>query len=46
MGNSVLWHKRVKKTMTDWLEAEKITADALLERLEVQFSQGKPFNIN
>ena len=36
----------LKKTMTDWLEANKITADALLERMEVKFSQGKPFIIN
>jgi hypothetical protein len=35
-----------KKTMTDWLEAEKITADTLLERMEAQFSQGKSFIIN
>jgi hypothetical protein len=36
----------LKKTMTDWLEAEKITADTLLERMEAQFNQGKPFIIN
>jgi hypothetical protein len=36
----------LKKTMTDWLEANKITADALLERMVVKFSQGKPFIIN
>ena len=36
----------VKKTMTDWLEANKITADALLIRMEVKFSQGKQFIIN
>ncbi len=36
----------LKKTMTDWLEAEKITADTLLARMEAQFNQGKPFIIN
>jgi hypothetical protein len=36
----------LKKTMTDWLEANKITANALLKRMEVKFSQGKPFIIN
>jgi hypothetical protein len=36
----------LKKTMADWLEANKITADALFERMEVKFSQGKPFIIN
>ena len=36
----------LKKTMTDWLEAEKITADTLLERMQAQFSHGKPFIIN
>jgi hypothetical protein len=36
----------LKKTKTDWLEVNKITADALLKRMEVKFSQGKPFIIN
>jgi hypothetical protein len=36
----------LKKTMTDWLEAEKITADTLLEQMEAQFNHGKPFIIN
>jgi hypothetical protein len=36
----------LKKTMSDWLEAEKITADTLLERMQAQFSHGKPFIIN
>ena len=36
----------LKKTMTDWLEAEKITANTLFARMEAQFSQGKPFIIN
>jgi hypothetical protein len=36
----------LKKTMTDWLEAEKITADTLLERMQAQFNHGKPFIIN
>jgi hypothetical protein len=35
----------LKKTMTDWLEAEKITAATLLKRMEAQFSQGKPLII-
>jgi hypothetical protein len=36
----------LKKTMTDWLEANKIIADTLHERMEVKLSQGKPFTIN
>jgi hypothetical protein len=32
--------------MTDWLEAEKITADTLLTKMEAQFNQAKPFIIN
>jgi hypothetical protein len=36
----------LKKTMTDWLEAEKVTANTLLTKMEAQFNQGTPFIIN